>query len=255
MSGYAFVINGIIDEALLEPTTEKQTLLNKLLKKQVIIWPKITELQNGDKFIEIHAKQLESQLIIKFKDYLQTTIKTSWEVTQNMIEGYLSLCVEDIFIRGTQKKENIKPEGYIEVGFSGCAGVAETSARLASHWFEIWYKKHKLLIDEQYLIPYGFTPNNNIEKCNEQDLFFPLGEITYALYTNDIDSMYLGDSDIEVKCNFDIDQSIIECGTINNKESIEIFNAKLNKIMQNPRCYCQLCTPELDLSLFQFNRG
>ncbi len=234
MGGTAYLIYGNITEERIAKSKKNQlSFFDKLFRKN-----KITSVENNDISTEDFNKTLKKQ----FLNFINNTIKKKWQATESIIEGYLSIDVFNTYIR----KE--KDKYYLQISFSGCAGQAETSSLISSHWFELWYKKNKEKIDNEIFIPFGFIPSH-ISEYEDEYVFFPLN-CGYAICYCDVDNEI--DAENPWLCpELEVDESVKE--SFGNDEEInkysKIVKDNFSKYTKDKKCRCQICDPNFDITI------
>jgi hypothetical protein len=183
-------------------------------------------------------------LPMAFRDYVIGRCAPPWIATASVLE-YLRLDVMSIYVRGDASGGS-PTEWYVQLTFSGCAGMAEVSSELAVHWAERWYLEKQAEITSKYLKPYGFEPSGLRLPDRSEAIFVPLGAAGYALFNptprppdeESLESRY-----------FDIDASALE--TISEDERgalMRRLDEDLPQILPAGSCCCQLCAPDFDAS-------
>lgn len=69
---------------------------------------------------------------------------------------YLAMDVVTINVRGERSGDEVS-SWYVQMTFSACAGMADTSAEVAAHWAEIWYRRAGDELASNHFRPFGFT--------------------------------------------------------------------------------------------------
>lgn len=125
--------------------------------------------------------------------------------------------------------------------------MADTSAEVAAHWAEIWYRQARDELASKYFLPFGFTPER-VDTTGPAKLFVPLGRLGYALFQGDAQA---GPADSEGR-QFELDASVLETlnGVDLTREWQELDEA-LSDVRAAGLCLCQLCAPAQDLSRFE----
>jgi hypothetical protein len=190
------------------------------------------ELPNGDRLIEIPAAPLDAALVSDLRAWVGGRISRPSRGTAVVLE-YLTGVPPTVYVRGLQRAGAAEPEYYVQVSFSGCAGQAETSARVMSHWTGAWYTADHERIASEHLSPFGFLPVDAGE--DEPMVFLPAGDLGYLEYTPP-DVRYEGQH------AFELDQAVVEAyeGSPLLTRLDEVFAG----YMRDPACRCQLCDPE-----------
>ena len=113
--------------------------------------------------------------------------------------------------------------------------MAETSARLASHWTTLWFRADHDRLTREYLTPFGFQPDPYDPAQDKPLLFLPLGEFGYA--------EYIPSEGSTSRPTIELDQSVFESRP--DDLDIERLTELVGRHMTAQRCRCQLCEPGL----------
>ncbi len=237
MGGTAYLIYGDIETELLQPRPIKQNFFDKLLTRQRYQKPKQFSL--GDVVItELTAKELKP-LKNDFRDFLKLKMPNPWEATKTIYE-YLDVGVMDVYFRG-EKQGGSSEKWYIQISFSGCAGMGEVSASVASHWTDIWYRARQQELKRKYLEPLGFHPEELVHKLESESIFIPLSEGGYATYFREPQEFYL--SEQTERSHFEIDVAATEELHDGGLQLLNELYIRYKALMTDGRCRCQLCMP------------
>jgi|GEM_PF-3864794 len=134
MGGTSAMIYGRLDEGfILEP--EKVGLLSKIFKGNSHKTPVITDLGNT-KLIDHSSKGCRDVCTKLFGDFLDQAFKDPNE-NDNLTLSYIREQKFNTlsFNLRTEEKEG-ETQSYLQVAFSGCAGMAEVTSAVAAHWFK-----------------------------------------------------------------------------------------------------------------------
>ncbi len=237
MGGTAYLIYGNIEAELLQPKPIKQNVFDKLLTRQRYKKPK--QFSFGDVVItELTAKELKP-LKNDFRDYLKLRMPHPWEATKTIYE-YLDVGIMDIYLRG-EKQGASSEKWYIQINFSGCAGMGEVSASVACHWADIWYRARQQELKRDYLEPLGFHPEALIQKQETESIFIPLSEGGYAMYLREPQEFYL--SEQKELCHFEIDAAVTEGLHDEGMQLLTELENRYKGLLIDGKCRCQLCMP------------
>ena len=240
MGGTAYLIYGDIEAELLQPRPIKQNFFDKLLTRQRYKKPKQFSL--GDVVItELTVRELEP-LKNDFSDFLKLKMPNPWEATKTIYE-YLDVGVMDIYLRG-EKQGGSSEKWYIQIGFSGCAGMDEVSANVACHWADIWYRTCQQEIKGEYLEPLGFHPEELTQKLEAKSTFIPLLEGGYAAYFREPQEFCL--SDQKELSHFEIDVAATEELHDGGLQLINELEHHYKTLLTDGKCRCQLCMPSFN---------
>jgi len=241
MGGNAYMIFGSLDQRHLEQKPIKKTFLDMLLGRQRYVKPKESKMGNTAMF-EVPAKELDP-LKKEFFTFLQKAMPNPWEATTGVLE-YLRLDIMTIYLRGDRTADSKDINWYLQLTFSGCAGMAQVSSDIAAHWAEIWYKAEKSKIQER-LRQFGFYPEE--PPCDEAPAFtfFPLPESGYAEYSSEQQEMYFNDR--EYCFHFSFDSAIEETEPDQGLSILQRLETGYTSLMADGKCRCQLCSPDFKL--------
>jgi len=250
MGGSAFCIWGQVDEKLLASAPAKRGLLDRLLRRSPVVGPKVIELPKGSRIIDIPADGLAG-LKRDFRVFLTERIPKPWPSTKVFLD-YLDLDIVNIYVRGEQEQQG-PVSWYVQFTFSGCAGTAEVSAELGSHWAETWYRARRDDIESVYLKPFGFVPNESQNDPSIPRAFLPVGELGYALYAGKAQAIsdhflpeYLFELDDAMGDTTGVAEGIGDQDPLSVLKDLE---ERFAALMADSACRCQLCMPDFDLTL------
>lgn len=144
---------------------------------------------------------------------------------------YLSDIPVRISLRGLRGKSEPDFSHWIQFSFSGCAGMAQTSASVSAHWADCWYRQEHAAISDRILRPAGITnrPPGNDETA--YPLFMPAGSLGY------IACEVLDDAERRLECAVDESLALAHDGD----ERLDRLDALAAPLMADRRCRCQLC--------------
>ena len=243
VGGQAHLIWGNIDEERLKPVPARRSFLDKLLGKPRFQQRCESELPDGTRLIELPAGDLE-RLPEDFARFLEQCIPAPWLATETFFD-YLAEDIISIYLRGEHAPEKPSPDWYIQITFSGCAGLAEVSAELGSHWSEIWFKENRDRIFERYLEPFGFLPAENQAMPEKRPLFLPVGRLGYAMHVGEVEI----DPEWPGSRLFELDAACTEAFELDGTLSrFQALDDKFGPVMSDGKCRCQLCMPDFDTS-------
>jgi hypothetical protein len=191
-------------------------------------------MPNGDRFFDIPPGRLSGALVADLRAWIQTRLPRPSTGTTVVLD-YIKEVEPTVYVRGLQKRDEPDAEFYVQITFSGCAGQAETSARVASHWASFWFAAEKNRIASAHLAPFGFTPTTPVQGEEEEMIFLPAGQYGYLEYTTP-------NPREPVDSAFDPDASIAEA--YDGDPVLQRLDAAFGRYMAVPRCRCQICEPE-----------
>ena len=123
--------------------------------------------------------------------------------------------------------------------------MADTSAEVAAHWAEIWYRQAGDELASKYFLPFGFTPER-VDTTGPAKLFVPLGRLGYAQFHDDEEAgpeiRRTATSSSMVRPR-DIERSGLDAGW-------QELDEALSDVRAAGVCLCQFCAPRQDLSRF-----
>lgn len=244
MGGSALFIYGTISDALLQPQPVSRSLISRLLRKPAPAAPEWRQIGRNRQLMDLSASGLET-LADEFRAYIERRFNPRWAATSSVID-YLDSGVIDLHLRGDQEGESA-PDWYVQLNFSGCAGMAQVASEVATHWAEQWYRAESARLTSTLLRPHGFEPNGRIEGASEAAVFVPIGIGGYAVYTAtppddpEDDRSRFG--------HFDVDGSVLE--TLDEPEQAELsrrLDGELRPLIPEAKCCCQWCLPDFDIA-------
>jgi hypothetical protein len=239
MGGHAYVFWGhLTSERLVEAERPVQPPPPSFWEKVFGAAPtdvkgrRLVDLPNGDRLIEIPSAPLDLALVADLQTWVGGRIPRPSRGTAVVLE-YLTGVPPTVYVRGVQRAGAQEPEYYVQVTFSGCAGQAETSARVMSHWAAAWYAAEHDRIASEHLTPFGFLPVGTGE--DEAMVFLPAGDLGYLEYTPP-------DARHEGQRAFEIDQAVVEA--YEGSPLLTRLDDMFAGYMREPACRCQVCDPE-----------
>lgn len=241
MGGYAYVIPGqLTSERVAEaerpvqpppPSLWQQLFGSPLASVEA---RRVVDLHNGDRLIEIPSAPLDASLAHDLRTWLDGRMPQPSRATSVVLE-YLSGVPPTVYVRGLQPAGAHEPEYYVQVTFSGCAGQAEISARVVSHWAAAWYADERDRIASEHFAPFGFVPATDAEGEDERMVFLPAGDLGYLEYT-------VPEARDEGQSAFEIDQAVVEA--YEGSPLLTRLDDMFKGYMRDATCRCQLCDPE-----------
>jgi hypothetical protein len=245
MGGTAFLIWGKLSEPRLKPIPVERTFLDRIMGRQRFEKPNVTNLGDGRRIIDFPATKYQV-LADDFREFLTNRISDPWPATQAFL-NYLKDDVLSIYVRGEQNPELSAPDYYIQITFSGCAGMAEISAELGSHWAAIYYRETHERIKDRHLNHFGFVPDDARMGTVHKPQFLPLGRLGYAMYSGgdpaETDTEWEGSRLFEMDAS--VTDTFFEQGDLSTLSDLD---NRFGPLMKDGKCRCQLCMPGLDPS-------
>ena len=243
MGGSALLIYGTPSPELLTPRPAPRSLGDRLLGRQRVTGPTETPMGPDRVLLEIPCEPLRP-LAEEFQRFVKTALDPPWAATQS-VRDYLGIDVITSYLRA-DRFAGQPADWYFQFTFSACAGMADTSAEVATHWADIWFRQRGRELTEKYFTPFGFTPTR-VEAIADA-LFVPLGHAGYASFRRGDTEGFDGS---EQSRFFSLDGSVLE--TLDGEDLGEAWSEldqQLRDVREGAACLCQFCAPSLDLSRF-----
>ena len=232
MGGAAILIKGSVDAQRLEPPSG---FFARLFGAK---GPKEFPMGGDRSMVDLPSRDLKV-LEAGFLAWLRARLASPWPASKTILD-YLDMRTTTIHLRG--EREGAAETGwYVQLTFSGCAGMAQTSADLAAHWVQRWFEADRERIDG-LLRARGFVARDT-EVAAESELFLPLGEPGYAGFSPE--GFDAGDGR---RSHFSFDAAIDEADDAQAQRLQQVLDAQFVALMRDGRCRCQLCAPEFDLA-------
>ncbi|MDH5637395.1 MAG: hypothetical protein OEZ04_02780 [Nitrospinota bacterium] len=248
MGGAAYLIDVTPDhERLVRPSLERE------LNKKPSFFGRLFGARNAGfaGFVDLPAEELGADILSDFYGWAKAEVKSPSTATTAFLKDYLEPIRADVYLRG-ERQDPSRLEGfskwYIQVTFSGCAGLGEVSSMLASHWVEIWYRRNFDRINIEILKPRHLTPGVSEAESAGYGAFFDFAERGPALYypIGTETEFFLGDREINVNFELDaaLEESIQEEGDLKKfHQQVQYIQANLPPELENGQCLCQMCRP------------
>ena len=241
MGGSALLIHGTPSADLLTPRAAPRSVADRLLGRHPMSGPTEAPMGRDHVLLEIPSGPLRP-LAQDFRAFVERAFEDPWPSTESLRE-YLDIDVMTTYVRGS-RVGNGAASWYVQFTFSACAGMADTSAEVAAHWAEIWYRRTGDELAAKYFRPFGFTPERAEGPASR---FVPLGRLGYALVTGGEEA----DPEVPRSRYFELDYSVLE--TFDGEDLTrewEELDAALSDVRAAGVCLCQFCAPSLDRSRF-----
>jgi hypothetical protein len=241
LGGAALLIYGSVSDDRLHPPAAPRSLVDRLLGRTPAASPAWSSFGHDRRMIDLPAGAL-AQMGTEFTDYVANHFSQPWKATSAILE-YLRLDITSVYVRGEATGSNL-PEWYVQVTFSGCAGMSQVSSELAVHWAQRWYAEHQGDLTTKYLEPSGFKPNGRTEAAAPAPVFVPLGAAGYARFDPVPRPV---DEEIVESRFFEIDAAATE--TLDDAEKakvMQMLDEKLPPMLPSGSCCCQLCAPDFN---------
>ena len=236
MGGDAYVIPGTLSpERLAASTSTRPSVLQRLLGRDAAqSGVTVTTSAAGDTMYEIPPGSLPKHLVHDFREWLRSRLSAPSEGTQVPLQYVLEI-EPSVYVRGVQHAGEDAPHYAVQMSFSGCAGEAETSARVASHWAGLWYRAEQQRIANAYLRPFGFDPSPIDSAEKDWHVFLPAGDLGYLELVSPEDS----GSDAPT---FELDYATVEA--LEGDPRLERLHELFGHYVRSGACRCQLCEPD-----------
>ena len=246
MGGSALLIFGNVNGQVLEPKPAPRSITDRLFGRTRAVIPEWIPLGANRKMITVPSPGLDT-LGGEFRDHVATRFTEPWAATRSIID-YLRLDITTVYLR-SDREDDKPPEWYVQLMFSGCAGMAQTASELCSHWAERWFREQRDRITTQILQPNGFEPNGRTEPGGVTSVFVPIGPAGYALYTEtppadgELDH---GDSryfEVDASASDDLEED-------ETADAMRTLDERVRPLIPSGQCCCQWCAPALDVRAF-----
>ena len=204
--------------------------------------------------IELETDAFE-QINVDFRQFVWAAFPedVAWESTANFL-NYLSMNILEVRLLGFRPAGSEKTEWGMDVVFSGCGGMCDTSARLAAHWAQIWYEATRRELADELLMPLGFTPEDaaaqfiktpDVEYPKQRNwprqhvcpLFVPISRGAYAAYEPEL-RLDADDSPFNVDC------AMLEGLPDGGEQLFAELDQIYGSVLDDGRCRCQFCDPK-----------
>jgi len=155
MGGSAFMIYGEFDAVGAAAAAPRRTILDRLRNRQP---PSVstTRFPNGRSLLQFPANAIQDPLARNYLTFVNERLAAP-SAASGVVLDYLKLGQPTIYLRAERGPSETTGPWYVQVSFSGCAGMSETSARVATHWASHWYAARGEAIRTAVLSPAGFT--------------------------------------------------------------------------------------------------
>jgi hypothetical protein len=195
--------------------------------------PRVVPLGSGGELIDLDATELKP-LIPRFHAFLSRRLPEPNTASAQTLE-YLGIRdIPRLYLRGNREAGKAA-EWFTQVGFSGCAGMAEVSALVACHWAAAWAQEEMPVLEREIFGPFGFTPTPDQSFGLADERFLPVAELGYLRYVP-ADEREAGG------LVFEVDHAVVEA-IENAEERLADASARHGSLMADSRCRCQLCAP------------
>ena len=222
MGGDAFLILGTFDPER-AAASATPTLIDRLLGRKARATSTMT-LPGGRAMLEFPARALEKPLARDYLAFVRGRLPDP-SASSHVVLQYLGLGQPSIYLRADRAAGESDGPWYVQVSFSGAAGMAETSARVAAHWAAHWYAARSGPIGQSILLPAGFVATGAESPMDA--VFVPAGECGYAERENG---------------TFTIDAAFLESHE-DPDALLKDLERQYGRDLNERVCRCQLCSP------------
>lgn len=235
MGGYAYIIPGTLSRERLAASSAPEPFLARMFGGgSGPPGPRVTTLDTGDRLFEIDPGALRKHLVHDLREWLQSRLAGPSKGTEIPLQ-YVMEIDPSVYVRGLQRPGEGAPQYNVQISFSGCAGEAETSARVATHWAALWYRAEHERLANAFLRPFGFDPAPYDSGPDEPFAFLPAGDLGYLELVSPED--FGGDAP-----GFELDHATV--GAHGGDPRLERLNELFGHYMKEGKCRCQLCEPD-----------
>jgi hypothetical protein len=219
MGGWAFMIHGDFDAGRAAAAATPPSFFDRLRGRKA---PSISTTALGDsRLLQFPADMIQQPLADDYRRFIRARLDPPTEASQSVLD-YLDLDQPTIYIRANQNAADTEPAWYVQISFSGCAGMAETSARVAAHWAAYWFTARSEAI-RAILSPAGFDAVRG-EQLDEPR-FVPAGEFGY---------IEREDGELAV------DWSVLESQE-DPQAILKTLGERYGALLDDGKCHCELC--------------
>jgi hypothetical protein len=231
VGGTGLLIHGSVSSERLAPRPVPRTLLDRLLGRTRHTQPKVVGT-GRNQLTQVDAAEL-TPLVARYRAYLARRLPEPHDGTREVLQ-YLEIDgIPSLYVRGAREPGS-EIRWYVQLGFSGCAGMAEVSAAVACHWAAAWIREELPSVQREILAPFGFEPDpaQGFEDLNR---FLPVAALGYLRYVLPAERA-AGDE------LFEVDHAVVE-GEDDAEARIAERSGSYERVMADGRCRCQLCDP------------
>ena len=240
MGGCAFLIHGSLIAGVAPSASDRPSLFGRLFGKSTRTHVAVASVP-AQATQEIPVGDLGKKLRNSFRKFFKNRFREPWAATKTIF-SYIDMS-HNTYVRADGANNGQLPKWYVQINFSGCSGMAEVSAELASHWASIWFAEQRDEIIRASLAPFGFEANSEKDKWIEDLRFLPIGNLGYAQFLSPAKVAELKNQ----ASRFEIDCSIRETFSESDLESfLGDLDSKYATLFNDGKCRCQLCSPDLD---------
>lgn len=239
MGGTAFLMYGDLDIDVFSAIPVRTGFFNRLLGRKHGDLIKSLTVGRPGTLVDLPSDSLAG-IPAAFRDFLHERFSSPKPRDSAVLNDYFLQDVISVFLRGERQSEKTT-QYYVQIGFSGCAGLAETSAELGAHWAEIWYQERSEFLMRRFFDPIGFTPTTEESTYRRGQLFAPAGDHGYALFITAVGTGGpYGAEDLYPP--FEIDAAIEEqIGQEKTGELLAQIKSEYMPLLADGKCRCGMC--------------
>jgi hypothetical protein len=243
MGGSAYLIWGSLTDERIRDLSKPRGILGRLFRRDAGAGPKWAQFMLDKEIADLPPDDLRD-LGPAFRSYLGERLDPPWPATTAVLE-YLDIGTVSVYLRGERSHGSSSADWYVQLTFSGCAGQAEISAEVATHWAAIWYQERSRHIIAQHLMPFGFIPGSQRDEGEDRPCFVPINDLGYGKY---VGTQFMEEwGELTGSRMFETDASVSELlepqGRLPEQRRLD---ETLGPLMEDGRCRCQMCMPEFD---------
>jgi hypothetical protein len=221
MGGSAFLIHGEFDADRAAQAAAPPSFFDRLRGRQA---PALstTRLPNGRSLLQFPPDAIAQALAADYLAFVRERLTPPSPASRVVLE-YLALGQPTIYLRADRGPGETAGPWYVQISFSGAAGMCETSARVAAHWAARWFASRGDAIRIAILAPNGFTVANGEPIADA--IFVPTPQTGYAERDEGI---------------FTIDASVLE-GQEDPETLVQALARDYGPAFDDGACHCQMC--------------
>ena len=220
MGGSSIILNGKFDVAPAPP----RGLLDRLLRRGPPV--------EGHLRIVDRPPGPLAALSTAFLERARQRLPSPWPAT-DAVFAYLRECPPEVHVRG-EWRGGPERAWYVQLHFTGCAGLTEVSSRLAAHWATRWLTEEREAVDA-ILRTAAFTLDEPLPAEDAGDRFVATERLGYARFV-----VEPPDPDDPDPARFELDAARLEA--LDDTERAEVRRALDEAVPEwVATCRCQRC--------------
>lgn len=236
MGGSAILLFGEMDLSVLERKDANPSFFQKLFGRKQSAAPTAMKINDQLTHLEIKKHSLNG-LKEDFKKFIKQSVPRP-HFASEMFFDYMRMNIMTLYLRGNQTPE--KTDWYVQFSFSGCAGMAETSAEIGAHWVEIWLNRERAAVSD-FLEKNGFTISDR-QDAPSGYRFLPFEKYGYCRILDQEEIYEADDADGSKYLSFD--QGTLEALSENELSQMKALDDQYREYIGDNKCRCQLCEPD-----------